>query len=219
MRLILLGPPGSGKGTQAKLLSVRNGLAHIGTGDILREAARLGTPLGQKAAPFLSSGQLVPDDLVNEVVAERFRREDRPEAFVMDGYPRTLAQAASFDQVLRQQFLFLTAVLWLELEDSEIVERMSGRRTCPKCQSTYHLVYQPPKKDSLCDVCGTALVQREDDREETVRGRLRLYHLNTGALVSYYREQGLLHEIAAKGGIEDIYCRISEILKKAGSSC
>src|SRR5439155_23381932 len=117
MRLILLGPPGSGKGTQAKLLSERLGLAHIGTGDILREAVRLGTPFGQKAEPYVVSGKLVPDDLVNELVADRFRREDRPERFVMDGYPRTLAQAASFDQVLRQQFLDLCAVVLLTVDD------------------------------------------------------------------------------------------------------
>src|SRR5262249_48122143 len=142
MRLILLGPPGSGKGTQAELLSERLRLEHIGTGDILREAIRRETPLGLRARPFVESGRLVPDDLVNELVAERFRREDRPERFVMDGYPRTLAQAASFDQVLRQQFLDLTAVVLLVVDDEEIIRRVSGRWSCPKpqCKRTYHLV-------------------------------------------------------------------------------
>src|SRR5262249_21170742 len=132
MRLILLGPPGCGKGTQAKLLSSRQGLLHISTGDILREAVERKTPIGQRVESYLNSGRLAPDDLVNEVVAERFRRDDRPERFVLDGYPRTLAQAASFDQVLRQQFLDLTAVLLFVIADGEIVRRLAGRLTCPQ---------------------------------------------------------------------------------------
>src|SRR6516165_7346923 len=139
MRLILIGPPGSGKGTQAKLLGDRLHLSHIATGDILREAIRLGTSAGRKAEPFVNNGKLVPDDLVNELVADRFRRDDRPEQFVMDGYPRTLAQAASFDQVLRQQFLDLNAVILLQVDDEEIVRRISGRWSCPNpsCLATY----------------------------------------------------------------------------------
>ena len=219
MRLILIGPPGSGKGTQAKLLSQRQGLAQIGTGDILREAVRLNTPLGLKAGPFIRSGKLVPDDLVNEVVAERFRRDDRPEAFVMDGYPRTLAQAASFDQVLRQQFLQLNAVLVFTVNDDEIVRRMTGRWSCPQCKTTYHMVNNPPKVTGICDSCGSKLIQREDDREETVRERLKLYHQNTNGLVAYYQKEGLLHEIAGIGEIEEIYSRILMILKQAGLPC
>ena len=219
MRLILIGPPGSGKGTQAKLLSQRLQLTQIGTGDILREAVRTGTPLGLKAGPYIKSGQLAPDDLVNEVVADRFRRDDRPEAFVMDGYPRTVAQAASFDQVLRQQFLQLNAVLVFTVNDNEIVRRMTGRWSCPKCKSTFHMVNNPPKKTGICDVCSTQLIQREDDREETVRERLRLYHLNTNGLVAYYQKEGLLHDIAGIGEIEEIYGRITQILKQAGLPC
>src|SRR5438132_3087505 len=162
MRLILVGPPGSGKGTQAKLLSSRLGLVHIGTGDILREAARQNTPLGQVALPYMRSGQLVPDDLVNEIVAEYFRKDNRPERFVMDGYPRTLAQAASFDQVLRQQFLDLTAVLLLTVSDEEIVGRLAYRWSCPKpgCKATYHTMKNPPRAAGVCDDCGTPLIQR-----------------------------------------------------------
>src|SRR6266852_4530802 len=150
MRLILIGPPGSGKGTQAKLLGDRLGLVHIATGDILREAIRLGTAAGRKAEPFVNNGKLVPDDLVNELVADRFRRPDRPERFVLDGYPRTLAQAASFDQVLRQQFLDLTAVLVFRVRDEEIVRRLSGRWTCPNCKATYHTVHKPPRTAGVC---------------------------------------------------------------------
>src|SRR5262249_53857862 len=154
MRLILIGPPGSGKGTQAKLLSSRLGLTHIGTGDILREAGRHNTPLGQIALPYMRSGQLVPDGLVNDIVAEHFRKDDRLERFVMDGYTRTLAQAASFDQVLRQQFLDLTAVLLFLVDDQEIIRRMTGRWSCPQCKATYHLLYHPPRSPGICNVCG-----------------------------------------------------------------
>jgi adenylate kinase len=219
MRLILVGPPGSGKGTQAKLLSTRLGLVHIGTGDILREAVRTKTPLGRKAEPYIVQGQLVPDDLVNEVVAEHFRRDDRPERFVLDGYPRTRAQAASFDQVLRQQFLDLTAVLLFEVDDEEIVRRMTGRWVCPRCKSTYHTLSKPPRTPGICDVCSTPLVQRSDDREETVRERLRVYRENTMDMIPYYRAEGLLHEIPAIGDIEQIYDRITEVLSRIKHSC
>jgi adenylate kinase len=214
MRLILVGPPGSGKGTQAKLLSQRLNLAHIGTGDILREAVRQNTPLGKLASPYIKSGQLVPDDLVNEVVAERFRRDDRPDCLVMDGYPRTLAQAQSFDQVLRQQFLNITAVLLFEVDDQEIIRRMTGRWSCPRCKSTYHAESNPPRQPGICDVCGTALIQRSDDRPETVAERLRLYRQDTLGMIPYYRDQGILHVISAQGGIEEIYSRILEALNR-----
>jgi adenylate kinase len=221
MRLILIGPPGSGKGTQAKLLSMRTGLFHFGTGDILREAVRLHTPAGAKAKPYVTSGQLVPDDLVNELVADRFRREDRPDCFIMDGYPRTLAQAASFDQVLRQQFFTLDAVIFLDVDDEEIVRRLSGRWSCPKpgCMATYHTQYNQPRFTGVCDICGTVLVQRDDDKEETVRRRLVVYHQNTEKLLGHYRSQGLLRRIPGEGDIETIYSNIARVLKEAGSSC
>jgi adenylate kinase len=213
MRLILIGPPGSGKGTQAKLLSSRLSLEHISTGDILREAVRQNTALGKVALPYIRSGQLVPDDLVNEIVADYFRRENRPERFTMDGYPRTMAQAASFDQVLRQQFLDLTAVLLFNVDDQEIVARLTGRRSCPQCKATYHVVFNPPRVTGICDVCGTALIQRVDDREDTVRERLKVYHSNTAELIPYYRAQGLLREVLGVGNIEQIYATIVASLR------
>jgi adenylate kinase len=219
MRLILVGPPGSGKGTQAKLLCSRLGLVHISTGDILRDAVHNGTKLGGEVESYMASGRLVPDDLVNEVIAERFRRYDRPERFVMDGYPRTLAQAASFDQVLRQQFLDLTAVILLLVDDEEIVRRLSGRRSCPNCKRTYHEVFNPPRQRGVCDQCGSQLVQRPDDREETVRERLRIYHQSTMEIIPHYRAQGLLREVRGAGEIEDIYEAIVQQLKQAGSPC
>jgi adenylate kinase len=211
--MILVGPPGSGKGTQAKLLSERKHLVHIATGDILREAIAMKTPGGLRAKPFYDSGKLAPDDLVNELVADRFRRDDRPEAFVMDGYPRTLAQAASFDQVLRQQFLDLERVVLLRVDDDEIVRRLSGRLSCPKCKATYHMISKPPRKPGICDECGTALIQRDDDKEATIRQRLQVYHQNTTELIPHYRAQGLLREVDGQGNIEAIYGKIEQALR------
>jgi adenylate kinase len=220
--LILLGPPGSGKGTQAQLLSKRLNLEHIGTGDILREAIRRDTPAGRRAKPFVDSGRLVPDDLVNELVADRFRREDRPQRFVMDGYPRTLAQAKAFDEVLQQQRLNLTGVVLLRVEDDEIVRRLSGRWSCPKlgCKATYHTESNPPRVPGVCDRDGTPLVQRDDDKEETVKARLRVYHGNTVELFPYYCARGLLREVSGRGNIEEIYAHIVQDLNgQAGSPC
>jgi adenylate kinase len=222
MRLILLGPPGCGKGTQAQLLSKRHRLEHIGTGDLLRAAIAADTAAGQRALPFVESGRLVPDDLVNDIIAERFRRDDRPERFVLDGYPRTLAQAAAFDQVLRQAFLDLTAAIFLQVDDEEIVRRVSGRWSCPKpsCKATYHTEHKPPKVPGICDDCGSRLVQRDDDKPETVRARLVVYHKNILDLLPHYRGQSLLREVQGTGQIEEIYRNILEALKpQAGASC
>jgi adenylate kinase len=210
MRLILLGPPASGKGTQAKLLSERMGLTPISTGDMLREAVRLGQPAGLRAASYMVKGLLVPDDVVNDIINDLFSGERRPEQFVMDGYPRTVAQAASFDQVLRRQFLDIQAVLWLVVPDDEIVTRISGRRVCPNpaCNATYHTRYRPPKVAGVCDLCGTALVQRDDDREEAVRNRLKVYHEVTEGVLAHYRDQGLLREVPGTGEVEVVYNRI-----------
>ncbi len=216
MRLILLGPPGSGKGTQAKLLTRQNRLEHIGTGDLLRAAMRQHTPVGERARPFVESGQLVPDDLINDLIAERFLQPDRPEHFVMDGYPRTVTQATAFDRVLSQHGLRLTAVLLLTVDDAEIVRRLrSGRWSCPApgCKATYHTESYPPKVEGICDDCGTRLVQRDDDKEETVLARLVVYHRNTAELFPYYRAQGLLREVPGQGEIEQVYANLMKALK------
>jgi len=214
MRLILSGPPGSGKGTQAQLLCQRLGLEHVGTGDILREAIRRDTLTGRRAKRFVESGKLVPDDVVNDLVADRFRPADRPTGFVMDGYPRTLAQAQTFDGVLEEQGLDLSAVILLDVVDAEIVRRLSGRWSCPKhgCKATYHVVNNPPKVAGRCDLCGTALVQRDDDKEETVKERLRVYHGNKVKLLPYYRARGLVREVPGQGDIEQIYAAIVRAL-------
>jgi adenylate kinase len=215
MRLILLGPPGSGKGTQAKLLSKRLGLEHIGTGDLLRAAMRTHTPVGERARPFVESGQLVPDDLVNDLVAERFRQANHPDSFVMDGYPRTLAQAKAFDLLLAPLRLNLTGVLLLTVGDAAIIQRLSGRWSCPSpgCKATYHTVSNPPRQAGVCDECGHLLVQREDDHEETVRARLVVYHRDTEELIPYYRKQGLLRESPGQGEIEQVYAHLTEQLR------
>ncbi len=212
--MILLGPPGSGKGTQAKLLCERRQLVHVGTGDILREAARLGTPQGKLAEPYIKAGKLAPDDLVNEVVNERFQRPDRPDQFVMDGYPRTLAQAHAFDVVLRQQHLSLDRVIFVVVGDERIVQRMTGRWSCPNCKATYHLINNPPRRPGICDDCGNALFQRPDDKEETVRERLRQYHQNTVDLIPYYKSRGMLRDVDGEGGIEEVYARIERVLDR-----
>jgi adenylate kinase len=222
MRLILIGPPGSGKGTQADLLCERHRLEHISTGDLLRAAMAQQTPLGEQARPFVKAGQLVPDELVNNLVAERFAGEGRPTGFVMDGYPRTREQAAAFDAVLARAGFGLTAVLSLTVDDAEVVRRLKGRRSCPNkdCQATYHLENNPPRVAGVCDRCGTALVQRADDREETILHRLKVYHRDTEEVIPYYRERGLLREVAGQGGIEQVYGDLIKALNpQAGPSC
>jgi adenylate kinase len=218
MRLVLLGPPGSGKGTQAKLLNRRLNLEHLSTGDLLRAAIRAGTPVGVRARPYVESGNLVPDAVVNDLVAERFNREDRPERFVLDGYPRTVAQAEALDGVLRRNFLDLTAAVLVTLDDEEIVRRISGRWSCPKpgCQATYHAENKPPRAAGVCDVCGTALVQRADDRPETVRTRLAVYHRETAEVGTYYRAQGLLQEVCGAGAVEEVYAAIVKAVTPQG---
>jgi adenylate kinase len=216
MRVIFVGPPGSGKGTQATLLGQRFGVAHISTGDVLRESVRLKTPGGLLAEPFLSTGRLVPDDVVNELVADLFRSPSRPKSFVMDGYPRTVAQAIAFDAILKEHHLNVTGVLLFQLDDELIVRRLSGRWTCPNvaCKATYHTYNRPPRVPGICDQCGTALVQRDDDKEETVRHRLEIYKQNTAGLVDHYRAQNLVRNVSAEGTIEQVYARVVQVLDK-----
>lgn len=215
MRLILIGPPGSGKGTQAKLLSERFGLTHFSTGDILRDSIARGTPEGLKANTFMSQGQLVPDDLVNDIVRTHFHGSHKPSKFVMDGYPRTLVQAIAFDAVLKAAGLPLNGVVSLNVEDEEIVRRLSGRRTCSNasCKAIYHMLTQPPKLDGICDRCQSALVQRDDDRPETIRKRLEVYHKLHDDILRHYQKQGLLVEVPGRGDVESIYAQIVQALQ------
>ncbi len=206
MRLVLVGAPGSGKGTQAERLVARLGLVCIGTGDILRDAIKQRTPVGLEAKPLIDQGRLVPDPMVNELVAELFR-SGRPERFVMDGYPRTYAQAVAFDALLKQQYLNLDAVINLTIADEEVVRRIGSRRCCDNktCLTCYNLAFRPPKMDGVCDKCGGKLLIREDDREETIRRRLVEFHANTEGLLAHYRRAGLLRDVPATDSVEVIY--------------
>lgn len=220
MRLILLGPPGCGKGTQSKLLCRNNKLDHIGTGDLLRAAIRTHTPVGERARPFVEAGQLVPNDLVNDLIEEHFARPARSDRFVMDGYPRTLAQAEVFDGILQRQKLDLTAVLLLVVTDEAIIQRLSGRWSCPApgCKATYHIESNPPRLAGICDDCGSVLVQREDDHEATVQSRLVVYHRDTAELIPYYRQRGLLREVNGHGEIEQVYNNLMKVLQPGAAS-
>src|ERR1017187_9103644 len=197
MRLILIGPPGSGKGTQAKPLGDRLGLLHFSTGDILRNAIEKDTPEGRKAKPFMSAGQLVPDELVNDIVSVRFRGSNKPHKFVLDGYPRKLSQALVLDRVLQDQAIELDAVVFLKVEDEEIVQRLGNRWTCPNsmCKAVYHAIFNPPKVPGQCDLCNTPLYQRDDDKPATIRNRLQEFHKAYDDLVQHYQDKGLLVEV------------------------
>jgi adenylate kinase len=216
MRLVLVGPPGSGKGTQAEQLVDRLGLVEIGTGDILRNAIKQRTPIGLQVEGIIKQGLLVPDPIVNDLVAELFRRPDRPERFVMDGYPRTLAQAVAFDALLTQEYLVLDGVVNLSIPDEEVVKRISGRRCCsnPGCGVCFHVVARPPRVEGKCDKCGSPLVIRVDDKEETIRRRLAEFHKNTDALIEHYEKKGLLRNVPATDPPDVIFANILKAVGK-----
>ncbi len=214
MRLIMIGPPGSGKGTQAKLLSQRMNLVHVSTGTILRDAVEQDTEQGKRAKPFMAAGQLVPDDLANEIIDERFTGPDKPRHFIMDGYPRTLAQAFSFDKLLQRESLPLSAAIYLNVDDEEIVRRLGGRWTCPNstCGATYNMNSNPPRVEAVCDLCNTSLMQREDDKPATIRRRLQIFHKSHDDILLHYRDQGVLVEVLGRGDIETINANIIKAL-------
>lgn len=187
MRIILLGPPGAGKGTQAKVLTKRLGIPHISTGDILRQAVLEETPLGLKAKGYMDKGHLVPDNLIIDLIKERMKREDCKKGFLLDGFPRTMPQAQALEKISS-----IDKVLNLKIEDDVAMERLSGRRTCKRCGFLYHLIYIPPKRAGICDRCGGELVIRDDDREEAVLKRLEVYREETRPLSKYYEKKGLL---------------------------
>jgi adenylate kinase len=212
VRVVLLGPPGAGKGTQAKLLRERFQACQISTGDILRKAVADKTPLGKEAESYLSRGELVPDDVIVRLVGERLKQSDCAEGFVLDGFPRTLPQAESLEGILKAMAIPLDCVLSIQVPHDIIVQRLAGRRNCQDCGALYHVSFDPPRNDETCDRCHGRLQQRDDDREETITTRLRVYESQTAPLVNYYRQRGNLREINGVGKVEDIQNRIIEAL-------
>lgn len=212
MRLIFIGPPGSGKGTQAKRLASGHGIPHISTGDILREAVADGTELGQKAAPIMSAGQLVPDDLMIGIIRDRLAKPDAAKGFILDGFPRTLVQAEKLDAIVSGNGHGGLRVLQLLVPDEAIVSRITRRRTCGQCGAIYHLENQPPAKAEVCDRCGGSLIARPDDTEEAVRKRLESFHRQTAPVATHYKSKQLLREVDGIGPVDQVFERIEKSL-------
>jgi adenylate kinase len=213
MNLIFLGPPGAGKGTQAKLLSARYEIPQISTGDILRASVREQTPMGLRAKSYMDSGSLVPDEVVVGIVEERLQKEDCKKGFILDGFPRTIAQADSLKVTLDSIGKNIQHVISIAVDNEELLTRITGRRTCEKCGKGYHVSFDPPKTQGKCDVCGGDLCQRDDDKEETMRKRLTVYDLQTEPLIEYYSKQSLLRTVPGTGSIEEIQKSIVKILE------
>ena len=214
LRVVLLGPPGAGKGTQAKLLGEKFEACQVSTGDILRQAVADQSPLGKEASEYIKRGDLVPDSLIVKLVAERLKEKDCAPGFILDGFPRTIPQAESLEAILQGMGFGLQSVLLVHVPHNIIIERLAGRRTCKNCGALYHLNFNPSTKERVCDRCGSELLQREDDREETISARLKVYDNQTAPLIDYYRHRGLLREIDGVGKVEDIQRRLIKALEE-----
>jgi len=211
VNLVLLGAPGAGKGTQAKMLAGKYGILHISTGDILRENVSNNTELGQKAKEYMDKGELVPDSVLIDIIRDRLSKPDTDNGFLLDGYPRTIPQAEALDNIFNQLGKILDVVIDIEVPDEELVVRLAGRRMC-KCGASYHVTFNPPKEDGICDVCGRELYQRDDDTERSVKTRLVAYYNQTHPLIDYYTDKGLLRTVSGTGGIEDIFGEITVVI-------
>ena len=214
MNVILLGPPGSGKGTQAQKIGEQYHIPQISTGDILRAAVKEQTPLGVEAQGYMDQGQLVPDEVVVGIVRERLIASDCNGGFILDGFPRTLPQAEALDVTLQEMKREIDHVISVDVNNEELLKRLTGRRTCRTCGTMYHLMFNPPKKDGICDQCGGELYQRDDDQEATIRARLQVYEEQTAPLIAYYREKGLLRAIDGMGAIEKIFGEIVKAIEE-----
>jgi adenylate kinase len=210
VRLIFLGPPGAGKGTQARTLAQGGGVPQIATGEMLREAVAAGTPLGREAKRIMDTGALVPDDVMIGLIADRLRQADAGAGFILDGFPRTIAQAEALDRLLKDLGQVLDRVVYFEVAEPELVRRLTGRRLCRRCQTAFHVVSAPPRQPGVCDRCGGELYQREDDSEATVRNRLQVYARQTAPLLDYYRHRNLLTSVSGEGAIATIGAAIQK---------
>lgn len=211
MKLILIGSPGAGKGTQAKVISKHFDIAHISTGDLLRDEINQKTELGLKIIDIMNAGELVSDEIVAKLLSNRIKKDDCKNGFILDGYPRNVEQAESLPSIVGD----IDRVVLISVEDELIIERMVGRRGCPKCGQMYHVKYNPPKKEGICDECGAELVIRKDDNEETVKNRLSVYHTSTSPIIDYYENKGLLLKINGVGNIDDISKQLIDALEGA----
>ncbi|OKI23320.1 adenylate kinase [Nocardiopsis sp. TSRI0078] len=213
----MVGPPGAGKGTQAQILASELSIPKVSTGDIFRANVSGGTELGKKAKEYMDRGDLVPDEVTNAMVKDRLARDDAAAGFLLDGFPRNVAQAETLGTILADLDTSLDVVLELRVDEEEVVKRLSGRRSCPECGRVYHVEYDPPNAEGRCDNEGAELYQREDDREETIRHRLEVYREQTAPLVEFYAARGLLATIAATGSVEEVTARAKAAIEKAGA--
>ncbi|KAF5420522.1 MAG: adenylate kinase [Candidatus Methanocomedens sp.] len=213
VNLVLLGAPGAGKGTQAKMLAGKYGILHISTGDILRENVSNNTELGKKAKEYMDKGELVPDTVLIDIIKDRLSKPDTDNGFLLDGYPRTIPQAVALDYIFGQLGKKLDVVIDIKVQDEELVARLAGRRMC-KCGASYHVKFNPPKRDGICDVCSRELYQRDDDTESSVKTRLVAYYNQTHPLIDYYTDKGLLRTVSGTGDIEDIFGEITVVIDK-----
>ena len=212
MKIIMLGAPGAGKGTQAKKIAEKYGVPHISTGDIFRANIKAGTELGMKAKGYMDQGLLVPDEVTIGMLLDRIHQDDCEKGYVLDGFPRTIPQAESLTKALAEMGEAIDFAIDVDVPDENIISRMSGRRACLKCGATYHTQFAPPAKEGVCDACGSELVLRDDDKPETVKNRLKVYHEQTQPLIDYYKEKGVLHTVDGTQTMEAVFKSITEIL-------
>lgn len=214
MKIIMLGAPGAGKGTQAIKIADKYDIPHISTGDIFRANIKGGTELGQKAKSYIDKGELVPDEVTIGMLLDRIAQDDCKNGYVLDGFPRTIPQAESLTEALKSQGDKIDFALNIDVPDEAIIERMSGRRACPKCGATYHIVYAAPKAENICDKCGTELIIRSDDKPETVKDRLNVYHQQTEPLIAYYKAAGVLREVDGTQELPKVFEDVVAILSE-----
>ena len=213
MRLVLLGAPGAGKGTQAKKLIEKYGIPQISTGDLLRAAVKDGTPLGKEAKGYMDSGGLVPDSVVLGMMEERLKQDDCKKGYILDGFPRNTAQAEALDKMLKDMDMTMTGAISVDVPSADLMKRLTGRRTCKECGQMYNIYFSAPKAEGVCDKCSGELYQRDDDKEDTINNRLKVYEDQTAPLIKYYGDKGILHSIECTGSIDDIFAKVCAVVE------